>query len=108
MAVDTLGEAGFEVIEAVSADQAATILQVRSDVRVVFTDVVTPGDLNGLDLADMARTLHPQIIVIAVAGALPAGFSGAAPGVHLIAKPYRMTEVIRWIHKHTADQSRSD
>jgi DNA-binding NtrC family response regulator len=67
------------VIKASSADHAATILQARNDIRVVFTDVALPGKLNGFDLAGIARTLHPNIPVIITSGALPSGFSGLAP-----------------------------
>jgi DNA-binding NtrC family response regulator len=66
VAVDTLEEAGFEVIEAATADRAAIILHARNDPSVVFTDAVTSGELNGLDLARMALTLHPQVVAIVV------------------------------------------
>jgi DNA-binding NtrC family response regulator len=88
VAVDTLEEAGFEVIEAATADRAAIILHARNDPSVVFTDAVTPGELNGLDLARMALTLHPQIVVIVVAGALPTGFSSVAPDARFLPKPH--------------------
>jgi DNA-binding NtrC family response regulator len=103
VAVDTLEEAGFEVIEAATADRAAIILHARNDPSVVFTDAVTPGELNGLDLARMALILHPQIVVIVVAGALPTGFSSVAPDARFLPKPYRMAEVIRLIHELTED-----
>ena len=103
VAVDTLEEAGFAVIEAATADSAAIILQARNDTSVVFTDAVTPGELNGFDLARMARTLHPQIVVIVAAGALRPEFSNVAPDARLLPKPYRMTKVIRLIHELTED-----
>jgi DNA-binding response OmpR family regulator len=95
MAADALEEEGFEVIEAPSADFAATLLQSRTDVRVLFTEAATPGDLNGFDLTRIAQTDNPQIVVIVVAGALPSGFSGAASEARCVCKPYRMTDVVR-------------
>lgn len=108
MAADMLEEEGFDVIEAAPADYAATILHARRDVGVVFTDVALSGDLNGFDLARIARTLYPQIIVIVVSGALPFGFSGLAPDARFLPKPYRMKEVIRLIRQLTTGQYHSD
>jgi CheY-like chemotaxis protein len=50
-AVDALGDAGFEMLEASSADEAIEILNARDDVNVVFTDVHMPGSLDGLALS---------------------------------------------------------
>jgi DNA-binding NtrC family response regulator len=105
MAADALEGEGFEVIEAPSADYAATILQGRNDVGVLFTEIATPGVLNGFDLARMAQAHNPQIVVIVVTGALPSGFSGTAPDARFVHKPYRMTDVIRLIRESAADQS---
>lgn len=105
MAADALEGEGFEVIEAPSADYAATILQDRNDVGVLFTEIATPGVLNGFDLARMAQAHNPQIVVIVVTGALPSGFSGTAPDARFVHKPYRMTDVIRLIRESAADQS---
>ena len=49
-------EAGFEAIEAANADEAVTILETRSDVRILFTDIEMPtGTVNGLRLAAAVR-----------------------------------------------------
>ena len=55
LAVDVLEVAGFEVIEAPSADYAVLVLGQRDDIRVVFTDVDMPGRLNGFQLARHTR-----------------------------------------------------
>jgi CheY-like chemotaxis protein len=101
VAVETLEDDGFEVIEAPSADHAATILQARDDIQVVFTDVAMSGKLNGFDLAQFARMLHPNISIIIASGALPSGFSGLAPDGRFLQKPYRMAGVIALIRELT-------
>jgi DNA-binding NtrC family response regulator len=108
VAVETLEIDGFKVIEAPSADYAVTILQARDDIRVVFTDVTMPGHLNGFDLAQIAKSLHPNISVIVTSGALPSGFSGLAPEARFLQKPYRMTGVIRLIHELPEGSSHSE
>jgi DNA-binding NtrC family response regulator len=105
MAADVLEQESFEVIEAPSADYAATILQARNDVAALLTEIATPGVLNGFDLARMAQAHNPQIVVIVVTGALPSGFSGTAPDARFVHKPYRMTDVIRRFRESAADQS---
>jgi hypothetical protein len=72
---------------------------------VLFTEIATPGVLNGFDLARMAQAKDPNIAVIIVAGALPHGFSGVAPDARFLPKPYRMTDVIRLIRECAEDQS---
>ena len=48
-AVRSIEEAGSEVIEAANADEAIRILENRSDIRVVFTDIHMPGSMDGLN-----------------------------------------------------------
>lgn len=48
-------EAGFDVLEAGTAVQARQVLERRSDIRVVFTDIRMPGDMDGLELAHYIR-----------------------------------------------------
>ena len=50
-ALDLVRDAGFEGIGASNADEAIRILEARSDVRLVFTDVEMPGTMDGLKLA---------------------------------------------------------
>ncbi len=50
-ALEMIEAAGFEVIEASSADAAIDILHARSDIAIVFTDIQMPGSMDGLRLA---------------------------------------------------------
>jgi CheY-like chemotaxis protein len=52
---DFLDDAGYKVFEAVNADEAIALLQARSDVQVVVTDIEMPGSMNGLELARVVR-----------------------------------------------------
>lgn len=101
-AVDALEHEGFEVLEASSADYAATLLEARENIGVLFTDVSMPGTLNGFDLERRVQALYPHVLVLVTSGALPPGFSGVAPQAKFVPKPYRMSEVIRIIRGMTA------
>ena len=63
--------AGFEVIEAASADEAMRIFERRSDIRVVFTDIQMPGSMDGLKLAHAVRDRWPPIKIIVTSGREP-------------------------------------
>ena len=67
-ATDLIQAAGFETLEAGSADQAIAILVTRRDVRIVFTDVDMPGSMNGLKLAAAVRRRWPPIEIIITSG----------------------------------------
>jgi DNA-binding LytR/AlgR family response regulator len=67
-AVDLVEEAGFEAIEAVNADEAVLILERRTVIRIVFTDIDMPDSINGLKLAAAVRDRWPAIDIVLVSG----------------------------------------
>jgi CheY-like chemotaxis protein len=69
-AVDMVEEAGFTSVEAVDADQAVAILESRSDIALLFTDIQMPGSIDGLKLAHAVRKRWPPIKIILVSGQL--------------------------------------
>lgn len=68
LAVDFIEDAGFEVIEADTADAAVTILETRTDIRIVFTDIDMPGSMDGMSLAAAVRDRWPPIEIVIVSG----------------------------------------
>src|SRR4029450_9176370 len=60
---ETIEAAGFDVIEAVNA-----ILEPRSDIRLIFTDIQMPGSMDGLKLAHFVKGRWPPIKIIATSG----------------------------------------
>ena len=67
-AVDIVEDAGFNPIEAVNADQAISILESRSDISLLFTDIQMPGSIDGLKLAHAVHDRWPSIKIILVSG----------------------------------------
>lgn len=68
MAVELVEDAGFEVLQAWGADEAIRILEARTDIRIVFTDVDMPGSIDGLKLAASIRDRWPPIQIIVTSG----------------------------------------
>ena len=67
-AVDIVEDAGFNPVEAVNADQAISILESRSDIALLFTDIQMPGSMDGLKLAHAVHDRWPSIKIILVPG----------------------------------------
>lgn len=69
-AVDMVQDAGYTSIEAVDADQALAMLESRSDIALLFTDIQMPGSMDGLELAHAVHKRWPPIKIILVSGQL--------------------------------------
>src|SRR5580693_2370140 len=69
-AVDIVEDAGFMPVEAVNADDALAILESRSDIDLLFTDIQMPGTMDGLTLANAVHERWPLIKIILVSGQL--------------------------------------
>ena len=63
-----LQQAGYEVLSATSADEAAELLEDHEDVQLLVTDINLPGNMNGLKLAAAVKTRRPEMNIIIVTG----------------------------------------
>ena len=93
-AVDMLRDAGFDVIEAVNADEAIMILEGGSTIDVVFTDVQMPGSMDGLKLAAAVRNRWPPIKIVATSGVLKVGEDDLPAGSRFLPKPYSPSQIV--------------
>lgn len=67
-AVDIVEDAGFTAVEAVNADEALDILENRSDISLLFSDIQMPGSMDGLKLAYAVHARWPAIKIVLVSG----------------------------------------
>ena len=63
-----LGRLGYRVVVAEDGVEALEILKATPDVRLLFTDVVMPRGLNGLELAAEAKKMRPDLPVLLTTG----------------------------------------
>ena len=92
----TLRHAGFQVIEAACADAAMEFIESGEPVDLVFTDIQTPGTLDGLALAERVRAKYPLMPVLICSG--NPELEGAASRLgKFVPKPYDPTGVVRLI-----------
>ena len=69
-ATDAVEDAGYISVEAVDADEAVAILEARSDIALLLTDIQMPGSMDGLTLAHAVHERWPPIKIILVSGKL--------------------------------------
>ena len=82
---------GYAVIGAVDGDAALAILQQGGKVDLLFTDVMMPGGLNGVGLAQAARALRPTLKIMFASGYTDRQVLAAWPeDLDLLAKPYSL------------------
>jgi CheY-like chemotaxis protein len=93
-AVDMVEDAGYTSVEAVDADEAVTILETRSDIALLFTDIQMPGSMDGLRLAHTVHERWPPIKIILVSGALKLAKSDIPADSRFFGKPFEAKEMI--------------
>ena len=87
---EMLSYLGFSVVHAASPDAALGALANARSVDIVFSDIMMPGGVSGLELAREIRRRQPGLPVV-----LTTGYSEAAAGMNdgefgLLLKPYRL------------------
>ncbi|MGJ5203007.1 response regulator [Bradyrhizobium sp. HKCCYLR20261] len=91
---EMLRQLGYDVTRAASAAAALGALADGRNVDLVFSDVMMPGGMNGVDLAREIQKRRVDMPIL-----LTSGYSGAAvhaareAGVRILPKPYRIDEL---------------
>jgi CheY-like chemotaxis protein len=60
---------------------------------VVFSDVMMPGRMNGLDLAREIRRRRPDLPVVLTTGYNAGAAADVREGIPVLRKPYRLDEL---------------
>lgn len=87
-AVELVLAAGYEALEACDADEAIRILESRSDIDLVFTDVQMPGTMDGIKLSHYIRDRWPPVKLLVASGNAILEESSLPGGSRFFAKPY--------------------
>lgn len=93
-AVDIVEDAGFHSVEAVNADEAMAILESRSDISLLFTDIQMPGTMDGLKLAHTVHNRWPGIKIILVSGQVKPSDAERPADSRFFGKPLGMQQMI--------------
>jgi two-component system, response regulator PdtaR len=100
--MQTLAEAGFKMFEARDASEGIQVLEAHSEIRVVFTDIQMPGNMDGLALSHYVRGRWPLTIIIVCSGRRRPADEDMPSGAVFLKKPYRsqmLRAVLHEIHQ---------
>ena len=88
---------GYKVVEAGNGAEAIDHLRAGQPFELLFTDVVLSGEMNGIEIAEAATRLQPEIKVLYATGYAKdtvVHHGKLDPGETLVNKPYRRAELL--------------
>jgi CheY-like chemotaxis protein len=94
LAESVLGLAGYEVLAASSGEHALALLEQQESVDLLFTDVIMPGGMNGLQLVERVREKWPQLPVLLTTGYMSELANEGQPALDILAKPYKHSDLL--------------
>ena len=98
-AMQSLEEAGFEVVDAYDGENALLRLEERPDIAAMFTDVNMPGRFDGVALARMVHERRPNVLLLITSGAVKLRADDLPDDGRFIPKPYDGRHVADLIHE---------
>lgn len=93
-AIDIVEDAGYTSVEAVDADEAFAVLESRSDIALLLTDIQMPGSIDGLKLAHAVHKRWPPIKIILVSGQLKSAELDIPADSRFLQKPLDAAKII--------------
>ncbi len=97
-AVTALERMGYDIRQAGTAATALQILDATPEIALLFTDIVLPGDMDGVQLAAEAQRRRPGLRVLFTSGYTEHALVGNGrimEGVEVLTKPYHKSELAR-------------
>ena len=85
-----LEQLGYRVLSAQSANGALQLLASGEAVDLVFTDIIMPGELDGMALARRVKKEYPDTAVLLTTGYAKAANTRDA-GFPVLRKPYQIS-----------------
>ena len=98
----TLTDLGYKVVEAVDMDDALRKLADTPDIKLLFTDIVLPGEGNGRMLADEALRRRPGLKVLFTTGYTRDALlveGHIEDGIELLTKPFSSAALAQRVHQ---------
>jgi two-component system, response regulator PdtaR len=101
---ETLSETEFSFIEADNAAQPLqTLREAGPKISVLLTDVMMPGQLNGIELAKLTHNSWPWIKVIVTTGFPDAVAGKLPPKVRFLPKPWWPDDILDQVRDASGD-----
>lgn len=102
MSAAFLSSLGYETLEAESGEAALVMLE-STTVDLVFSDVIMPGGMNGLQLIDIVRRTYPGVATLAATGYSENALErpDSAPDLQILPKPFKLHDLADMVSKLT-------
>jgi CheY-like chemotaxis protein len=84
-------------------DEALSILESRSDISLLFTDIQMPGSMDGLKLAHTVHNRWPEIKIILVSGQVKPSEAERPADSRFFGKPLGMQQMITELQTMVGD-----
>ena len=88
-----LDDLGYKVISVATGEEAIRQLRGKQQFDLLFTDIILPGVMNGVEIADQARKIQPNIKIL-----FTTGYSEISvdldPDAIIANKPYRRAQLL--------------
>ncbi|HEY1981033.1 MAG TPA: ATP-binding protein, partial [Xanthobacteraceae bacterium] len=88
-------ELGYQVRHAASAQAGLESIERDAAIDLVFSDILMPGGMNGLELADIVRRRFPHIAVLLTTGYSSSAQDAVRRGFEVLQKPYDIVALER-------------
>ncbi|WP_267358876.1 MULTISPECIES: response regulator [unclassified Methylobacterium] len=100
--VDFVEQAGCEAVEAHTVAEAIRMLETRTDIRTVFTDLDMRGSTAGMKLALVIRERWPPIeLILTSSQATPKAHEMPERGIY-VSKPFDRRRIVAVIRQFAA------
>jgi len=106
IATALLNELGYQVTRVASAQTALDVLGTGERFDLVFSDVVMPGGMNGVELAQRIGSDYPDLPVVLTTGYYNAVDKPLPRGLPVLRKPYDIAELKRVVQAATERRQR--
>ncbi len=109
LTTEMLADLGWRVTRAASGEAALALLAARADIDFVFSDVMMPGGMNGLEMSRRARERNPRLRILLTSGyAAPVAQEATRAGLPLLPKPFTIEALANAVAKATTSARQSD
>ncbi len=94
---ELLSEGGYRVLSATDGNDTLSVVASEAEVQLMVTDVVMPGGMNGLELAERVKRDKPDLRILYVSGYPKDDVTWGHRVLHgkLLSKPWRPHELMR-------------
>ncbi|WP_437890211.1 ATP-binding protein [Phytobacter sp. V91] len=100
---EQLHELGYLTLEAECGEQALQLLAASSEIGMLISDLMLPGQLGGVEVINFARQHYPHLPLLLISGQdLRPGHNPALPDVELLRKPFTRVQLAQALRRIAA------